>query len=264
MRLLAINFGSVKKGARRRGRAAPQAAPPRSGGLDVKAAGGRYRRRLPCDVDEHGAESAFAWSGGRLGVPLPAASGRESQERARRNGGTTFRRESVGHAATCSVAGRVRPAVHPGAEHAAARSVLRGRGSILALVWVERHDDPQCATRSASTKPSSGSCQSPNVRTGTPPSTRSPPARRRRRRDHQHRRFRHLFTTSPPPTSPLPSTSTLNLEPPIVVPERLCWRVQPRQGVLHRVELHLGPAAGHGDPPRSGSPASRSWSRRTP
>ena len=42
-------------------------------------------------------------------------------------------------------------------------------------------DDPQCATRSASTKPGAGSCQSPNVRTGTLPRTRSPPERRRRR-----------------------------------------------------------------------------------
>ena len=42
-------------------------------------------------------------------------------------------------------------------------------------------DDPQCATRSASTKPGAGSCQSPNVRTGTLPRMRSPPERRRRR-----------------------------------------------------------------------------------
>ena len=42
-------------------------------------------------------------------------------------------------------------------------------------------DDPQCATRSASTKPGAGSCQSPNVRTATLPRTGSPPARRRRR-----------------------------------------------------------------------------------
>ena len=183
-------------------------APARSGGLDAKAPGGRGRRRLPCDVDEHGAESALAGAAEGSGVPVPLASGRESQERPRRNGGTTFRRESVGHAAMCSVAGRVRPAVHPGAEHAAPRSVLRGRRSALALVWVERHDDPQCATRSASTKLGAGSCQSPNVRTGTLPRTRSPPARRRRRRGHRHQRFRHSLTTSPPPTSSLPSTSS--------------------------------------------------------
>ena len=63
-------------------------------------------------------------------APVPPASGRESQERSRRNGGTTFRRELVGHPATCSVTGRGRPVFHSGAEYAAAREVLRGRVGI--------------------------------------------------------------------------------------------------------------------------------------
>ena len=64
------------------------------------------------------------------------------RERSRRNGGTTSAESRVGHAATCSVAGRVRPAVHPGPEHAAARGVLRARRSASLLVCLEQHGRP--------------------------------------------------------------------------------------------------------------------------
>ena len=53
------------------------------------------------------------------------------RRRSRRNGGTTFRRESVGHRATCSVAGRARPAVP--LERSTPRHAARsGAGSALA------------------------------------------------------------------------------------------------------------------------------------
>ena len=64
------------------------------------------------------------------------------RERSRRNGGTTSAESRVGHAATCSVAGRVRPAVHPGPEHAAARGVLRARRTASLLVCLEQHGRP--------------------------------------------------------------------------------------------------------------------------
>ena len=97
-------------------------------------------RRFRCS-----ASTTFA-VGRSVFLPVPLVVDRESttaiRERSRRNGGTTSAESRVGHAATCSVAGRVRPAVHPGPEHAAARGVLRPRGSASPLVCLEQHGRP--------------------------------------------------------------------------------------------------------------------------
>ena len=65
---------------------------------------------LPCGVDEARSGRRVTRSGGRLAGPVPPASGPESQERSRRNDGTTLASRPV-ILPTCSVAGQVRPAV---------------------------------------------------------------------------------------------------------------------------------------------------------
>ena len=86
------------------------------------------RRELLLPLDDH----CFAGSA-RRGSRI----NNRDRERSRRNGGTTSAESRVGHAATCSVAGRVRSAVHPGPEHAAARGVLRPRRSASPWVCLE-------------------------------------------------------------------------------------------------------------------------------
>ena len=91
-------------------------------------------------ADDCSASTTFA--GGRsLFLPVPLVVDRESTTViASDRGGTEGRpppRVVSVNAATCSVAGRVRPAVHPGPEHAAARGVLRPRRSASLLVCLE-------------------------------------------------------------------------------------------------------------------------------